>query len=67
MDFLLDKLRSAQTIAAIADHVAIDDPIDAMICRMWPDFDTADIARKADMQESIIANRLARLRDEGAL
>jgi DNA-binding Lrp family transcriptional regulator len=43
------------------------DPRDAAILSLWKDRkDTRDIASALNMRESAVANRLARLRDQGA-
>lgn len=67
-DALLTKLRAAHNTAKLAEATIIRDPLDAMIGRLWRGhWDTADIARLAGHPESEVANRLARLRDGGAL
>lgn len=68
VDPLLTKLRSAQQAQKLAETTVIRDPLDGIICRLWRGlWDTNEIARLSGHPESEVANRLAALRDGGAL
>lgn len=66
-DTLLERLQNGQKLQRLADDRAIADGLDTAIKRLWPKFDTVEIARYAKVDESKVANRLAQLRDNGAL
>lgn len=66
-DGLLTRLRNGQELQRLADERAIRDGLDATIRRLWPKFRTDEIARYAKRPEFEVANRLAQLRDAGAL
>lgn len=54
--------------AKIAGAVVIRSEFDGLIIRLWKNgFNTHDIARYAKIDESVVANRFAQLRDSGAL
>jgi hypothetical protein len=45
-----------------------DDSLSRMVCHMWKKrFDTMEIAQYLHIDESVVANRFATLRDGGAL
>lgn len=67
-DALLTKLRAAHNVAKVADATVIPDALDGTICRLWRGkWDTNEIARLSGHPESEVANRLAALRDGGAV
>lgn len=67
-DALLTKLRAAHNVARVAEAAVIRDPFDGIICRLWRGkWDTNEIGRLSGHPESEVANRLAALRDGGAL
>lgn len=66
-DGLLTRLKNGQELQRLADERAIRDGLDATIRRMWPKFRTDEIARYTKRPEFEVANRLAQLRDAGAL
>ena len=52
----------------LAESMTLQNEFDGLIVRLWRQgFDTWSIARYARIDESKVANRLAKLRDEGAL
>lgn len=59
--------------AATGEHgeaFPVDEEIvfDGLICSLWKKgLNTSEIARSAMIRESVVANRLAKLRDTGAL
>lgn len=69
-DALLAKLRDAQETQRLAEAAVIQSEFDATIVRLWkrkPPLNTAEMAQFAHVHESVVANRLAHLRDTGAL
>ena len=61
-DPLLARLQGADAEELAAAQRAQDDTI----MRLWPCFDTVEIAAYLRVAESVIANRLAKLRDARA-
>jgi hypothetical protein len=67
-DALLAKLKQSQENLTLAESLTIKNEFDGLIARLWRQgFDTVSIARYARIDEAKVANRLAQLRDEGAL
>lgn len=67
-DGLLDRLKQGQFLQKLADERAIANEFDGVIVRLWrKGVDTVSIARYAKVRESAVANRMAVLRDTGAL
>lgn len=58
-DSLLQRLQNAELEAA----TEVQRERDNTIMRMWGKFDTVEIAAYLHVDESVVANRLAKLRD----